>query len=124
MKIGITLISSFFCKTLGCFDNLLTTLIIFISMDYITGIMKAIINKKLSSEVGFKGIFKKVLIIFMVALATGLDTLLNNSGIRYIVIIFYIVNEAISIIENAVKLGIPVPNKIKETLINLKNNNH
>lgn len=124
MKIGMTLISSFICKTLGCFDNLLTTLIIFILMDYITGVMKAIINKKLSSEVGFKGIFKKVLIIFMVALATGLDTLLNNSGIRYIVIIFYIVNEAISIIENAVKLGIPVPNKIKETLINLKNNSH
>lgn len=120
IKIALSFIGSFFCKTLGCFDSLLTTLIIFITMDYITGVMKAITNRKLSSEIGFKGIFKKVLIIFMVAIATALDNLLNNSGIRYLVIIFYIVNEGISIIENASKLGLPIPDKVKDTLELLK----
>ena len=92
----LKVINTFICKTLGCFDNLLATLIIFIVIDYITGVMKSILNKKLSSEVGFKGIFKKI------------------------VIIFYIVNEGISIIENAHDIGIPIPNKIKEVLENLK----
>lgn len=116
----LKVINTFICKTLGCFDNLLATLIIFIVIDYITGVMKSILNKKLSSEVGFKGILKKIVIIFMVALSTNLDIILNNAKIRYIVIIFYIVNEGISIIENAHDIGIPIPNKIKEVLENLK----
>lgn len=116
----LTLTSSFICETLGCFDVLLKTLLIFVVMDYITGIMKAIVNKKLSSNVGFKGICKKILIIFMVAIGFSLDELLSTDTIRYIVITFYIINEGISIIENASYLGLPIPDKIKETLQNLK----
>lgn len=114
IKTGISLITSFIGKTLGSFDNLLIALIIFITIDYITGVIKAIINKQYSSEIGFKGISKKVLMIFMVALATQIDLLLDNSGIRYLVIIFYIVNEGMSIIENASLLGLPIPEKLKQ----------
>ena len=92
-------------------------------MDYLTGVMKAIVNKELSSEIGFKGIFKKVLIFFMVGIATQLDIILpTDIGIRYIVIIFYIINEGLSIIENASLLGLKIPQKIKDTLSILKNN--
>lgn len=114
IKTGISLITSFIGKTLGSFDNLLIALIIFITIDYITGVIKAIINKQYSSEIGFKGISKKVLMIFMVALATQIDLLLDNIGIRYLVIIFYIVNEGMSIIENASLLGLPIPEKLKQ----------
>ena len=114
IKTGISLITSFIDKTLGSFDNLLIALIIFITIDYITGVIKAIINKQYSSEIGFKGISKKVLMIFMVALATQIDLLLDNIGIRYLVIIFYIVNEGMSIIENASLLGLPIPEKLKQ----------
>lgn len=114
IKTGISLITSFIGKTLGSFDNLLIALIIFITIDYITGVIKAIINKQYSSEIGFKGISKKVLMIFMVAMATQIDLLLNNIGIRYLVIIFYIVNEGMSIIENASLLGLPIPKKLKQ----------
>ena len=114
IKTGISLITSFIGKNLGSFDNLLIALIIFITIDYITGVIKAIINKQYSSEIGFKGISKKVLMIFMVALATQIDLLLDNIGIRYLVIIFYIVNEGMSIIENASLLGLPIPEKLKQ----------
>lgn len=90
-------------------------------MDYLTGVLKAIVNKKLSSEINFRGISKKNLIIFMVAMATRLDTIFDNIGIRYIVITFYIVSEGISIIENAGLLGLPIPDKIKNVLESLQN---
>lgn len=121
LKIEVSLIGAFFSEMFGQFDALFTALLIFIIMDYLTGVMKAITLKKLSSNVGFKGIFKKILIIFMIAIARQLDLILNDAGIRYLVLIFYIVNEGISIIENASVLGLPIPAKIKDTLENLKN---
>ncbi len=116
LEIKIKVLENLNNALFGKMDILLKILIFFIVMDYCTGIMKAIINKKLSSEVGFKGIFKKIIILFMVGMATQLDTILNNVGIRYIVITFYLVNEGLSIIENASLIGLKVPNKIKDTL--------
>lgn len=92
----------------GC-DGLLFALIAFVAADYITGVMCAIIDKKLSSEVGFKGIFKKVLIFILVGVANILDVQVIGSGcvLRTAVIFFYISNEGVSLLENAGHLGLP-----------------
>ncbi len=105
----------------GEFDMLLITLTLFVVMDYLTGIMKAIISKNISSSVGFKGIFKKILIFFMVGVAVRIDMLLGIDELRYLVLVFYIINEGISIIENAGTIGLPIPDKIKSVLNELKN---
>lgn len=107
---------------LGRFDEMLITLLIFMICDYLTGVMKAIIKKKVSSEIGFKGIFKKVLILFLVGIAVRLDIILNlDDALRYLVIGFYIANEGISILENAGEMGLPFPKKLKEVLVQLNN---
>lgn len=101
----------------GC-DGLLYALIAFIVADYITGVMCAIVNKKLSSEVGFKGIFKKVLIFLLVGVANILDVQVIGTGcvLRSAVIFFYISNEGVSLLENAGHLGLPIPAKLKNVL--------
>ena len=98
----------------GC-DGLLYALIAFVVIDYITGFMCAVLDKRLSSEVGFKGIFKKVLIFALVGMGHILDTHIIGSGsvLRTAVIFFYISNEGVSLLENATYLGLPVPKKIK-----------
>lgn len=123
MILSLTIIGSFIGKLLGGYDTLLITLIIFVVMDYLTGVMKAIIEKKLSSSVGFKGIFKKILIFFLIGISVRIDLMLNDIGIRYIVIMFYLINEAISILENAGKMGLPLPPKLNEILESLKQKN-
>ena len=123
MILSLTIIGSFIGKLLGGYDMLLITLIIFVVMDYLTGVMKAIIEKKLSSSVGFKGIFKKILIFFLIVISVRIDLMLNDIGIRYIVIMFYLINEAISILENAGKMGLPLPPKLNEILESLKQKN-
>ena len=101
----------------GC-DGLMYALIAFVVVDYITGIMCAIVDKKLSSEVGFKGICKKVLIFLLVGMANVLDVNIIGSGsvLRTAAIFFYLSNEGVSLLENAAHLGLPVPNAIKEVL--------
>lgn len=101
----------------GC-DGLLYALIAFVAIDYITGVMCAVINHRLSSEVGFKGIFKKVLIFLLVGVANILDVQVIGTGcvLRTAVIFFYISNEGVSLLENAAYLGLPVPEKIKTVL--------
>lgn len=98
----------------GC-DGLLYALIAFVVIDYITGVMCAIVDKRLSSRVGFKGICKKVLIFALVGIGHILDTHIIGSGsvLRTAVIFFYISNEGVSLLENATYLGLPVPKKIK-----------
>ncbi|KAF5053427.1 Bacteriophage holin family protein [anaerobic digester metagenome] len=107
---------------LGGVDGFLYALITFVVIDYITGLMAAFIEKKLSSEVGFKGIFKKVLIFLLVAVANIIDQNLigNGSAIRTAVIFFYLSNEGISIIENSSRIGLPIPAKLKNVLVQLK----
>lgn len=104
------------CK--GIFLVLLTL----ICLDYFTGVISAVANKKLSSEIGAKGIVKKVFMLAIVAVGNLIDIYVigNGSIIRNIVIIFYISNECISIVENAGKLGVPVPKKLLDVLAQLK----
>ncbi|BDR76139.1 phage holin family protein [Clostridium tetani] len=99
--------------------------IAFVVIDYLTGIMASILEQKLSSEVGFRGIFKKILIFVLVGVANIIDSYLISSGnaIRTTVIFFYISNEGISILENATRIGLPVPDKLKNILEQLKEEN-
>jgi toxin secretion/phage lysis holin len=101
----------------GC-DGLLYALIAFVVIDYITGVMCAITDKTLSSEVGFKGICRKVLIFLLVGIANILDVQVIGTGsvLRTAVIFFYLSNEGISLLENAAYLGLPVPQKVKTVL--------
>ena len=101
----------------GC-DGLLYALVVFVVVDYITGVMCAINNKTLSSAVGFKGICRKVLIFLLVGIANVLDVQVIGTGsvLRTAVIFFYISNEGISLLENAGHLGLPIPEKIKVVL--------
>jgi toxin secretion/phage lysis holin len=101
----------------GC-DGLLYALIAFVVIDYITGVMCAITDKTLSSEVGFKGICRKVLIFLLVGIANILDVQVIGAGsvLRTAVIFFYLSNEGISLLENAAYLGLPVPQKVKTVL--------
>ena len=104
----------------GC-DGLLYALIAFVVADYITGVMCAIIDHKLSSEVGFKGIFRKVLIFMLVGAANILDVHVIGTGsvMRTAIIFFYISNEGVSLLENAGHLGLPIPEKLKAVLAQL-----
>ena len=101
----------------GC-DGLLYALLAFVVIDYITGVMCAIADRKLSSEVGFKGICRKVLIFLLVGIANVLDVNVIGTGsvLRTAVIFFYISNEGVSLLENAAHLGLPVPDKMKAVL--------
>lgn len=103
---------------LGGSDGLLYALIAFVVIDYITGVMCAISDKKLSSSVGFKGICRKVLIFTLVGGGHILDTRVIGAGsvLRTAVIFFYLSNEGISLLENAAHLGLPVPKKLKDVL--------
>ena len=103
---------------LGGADGFLYALIVFVAIDYITGVMCAIVDHKLSSEVGFKGICKKVLIFMMVGIGNIIDVqVLGQAGVlRTAVIFFYLSNEGVSMLENAGHLGLPIPAKLKEVL--------
>ena len=101
---------------MGCFMH-----VAFVVIDYITGIMAAILEKMLSSNIGFKGIFKKVLIFTFVGIGHIVDIyiLQNGSAVRTAVIFFYLSNEGLSIIENATKIGLPVPEKLRAVFVEL-----
>lgn len=108
---------------LGGWDGFLYALLAFVVIDYITGLMCAVLDKKLSSEVGFRGIFKKVLIFSLVAIGNIVDQSVIGDGsvIRTAVIFFYLSNEGVSILENAAHIGLPVPQKLKDILEQLHN---
>ena len=114
----LTTIGGFIGWFLGGLDGFLYTLIVFVVIDYITGVMIAIIKKELSSKIGATGIFKKVLIFVFVGMGAIVDTELIKNGdtIRTAVIFFYIANEGISIFENASIIGVPIPKRLKNVL--------
>jgi len=101
----------------GC-DGLLIALVVFAVVDYVTGVMCAIADKELSSQVGFKGICRKVLIFILVGIANILDVQVIGTGsvLRTAVIFFYLSNEGVSLLENAGHLGLPIPEKLKAVL--------
>lgn len=103
---------------LGGFDGLLYALLVFVILDYITGVMCAVADRKLSSQVGFKGICRKVLIFALVGIGHLLDTHVIGSGsiLRTAITFFYLSNEGLSLIENAAYLGLPIPAKLKTIL--------
>lgn len=107
---------------LGGYDGLLYSLIFMVVADYLTGVIKAIYNKKLSSEVGYKGILKKVCIFIMVAIGVLIDSIIPYEGepVRTAVIFFYISNEGISLIENLAEIGVPIPKKIVKVMEQLQ----
>lgn len=101
----------------GC-DGLLYALLAFVVVDYLTGVMCAIVDKNLSSSVGFKGICRKVLIFTLVGIANIIDVEVVGTGsvLRTAVIFFYLSNEGVSLLENAAHLGLPIPEKLKNIL--------
>ena len=109
-------------SVLGGFDGFLYALILFVVVDYITGVFVAIDKKTLSSATGFRGIAKKVIIFCLVAVANSIDLYVIGTGcvIRTAVIFFYLSNEGISILENTAALGLPVPKKLKKVLEQIK----
>lgn len=118
IQVLMTTMGGFVGWFFGGADGFLYALIIFVVVDYVTGIMVAVLEKKLSSEVGFRGIFKKVVIFCLVGVAHILDSqvIKTGSAIRTAVIFFYLSNEGISIIENSAKIGLPVPQKLTDIL--------
>lgn len=106
---------------LGGYDGLLYALVVFMVVDYITGVMCAVVGKRLSSAVGFKGICSKVLILMLVGIANLLDVQVIGTGavLRTAVIFFYLSNEGVSLLENAAHLGLPIPEKLKGILAQL-----
>lgn len=121
LQVAITAIGGWLGYFVGGLDGLLTALLILMVIDYITGIMCAIVDKKLSSAVGFKGICKKVLILMLVGVAHIVDMHVVGTGeaLRSAVICFYLSNEGVSVLENAAHLGLPVPEKLKVILAQL-----
>ena len=111
---------------IGGADGLIRALIIFAIVDYITGVAAAAIEHKLNSEIGFKGITKKLLLFCIVGVAHILDLYVIGSGAvcRSAVVLFYIANEGLSIIENSARCGLPIPEKLKIILEQLKENNN
>ena len=118
IQIIFTAVGGWLGYFLGGCDGLLIALVVFAVTDYITGVMCAIADKKLSSEIGFKGICRKVIIFMLVGIAHVLDVnvIATGSVLRTAVIFFYLSNEGVSLLENAAHLGLPVPEKLKDVL--------
>ena len=118
LQIAFTAIGGWLGYFLGGFDGMMIALIVFMTLDYLTGVMCAIVDKKLSSAVGFKGICKKVLILMLVGVANIVDVHVVGTGsaLRGAVVCFYLSNEGVSILENAGHIGLPIPEKLKVVL--------
>ena len=118
MQFIFTVLGGWIGYFLGGCDGLIIALICFVTVDYITGLMCAVSDKKLSSKAGFKGICRKVLIFTLVGVANIIDIQIIHTGsvLRAAVIFFYLSNEGVSLLENAAHLGLPIPKKLKEVL--------
>lgn len=123
IQTALVAVGAFMGWFLGGLDGLLYALIAFVVIDYVTGVLCAIVDKNLCSRIGAKGIFKKILIFSLVGLGHILDTYIlsfagNSDGsvLRTAVIFFYLSNEGISILENAAHIGLPIPEKLKDVL--------
>ena len=120
-SLAITAIGGWIGWFLGGIDGLMIALLVFMVLDYITGVLVAIADHKLSSAVGFKGLAKKMITIMLVGVANIVDTQVIGTGsaLRGAVICFYLSNEGLSLLENAAYLGLPIPEKLKEILAQL-----
>ena len=121
VQIAITALGGWLGYFLGGMDGLMIALIVMMTLDYISGVMCSIIDKKLSSAVGFKGICKKVFILMLVGVAHIIDLHVVGTGsaLRGAVICFYMSNEGLSLLENAAHIGLPIPDKLRDILTQL-----
>ncbi len=121
-KTVIAVIGTIFTWLFGAWDTPLGILILFMALDYATGVLRGYVNKELSSDVGLKGIARKVVILIVLIVAVALDRLLNmgNWLFRSLICYFYIANEGLSLLENCASLGVPIPQKILDALAQLK----
>ena len=121
VQIAITALGGWLGYFLGGMDGLMIALIVLMTLDYVSGVMCAIIDKKLSSAVGFKGICKKVFILMLVGVAHIIDLHVVGTGsaLRGAVICFYMSNESLSLLENAAHIGLPIPDKLRDILSQL-----
>ncbi len=121
IQIAITAIGGWLGYFLGGLDGLMIALIVLMTLDYVSGVMCAIIDRKLSSAVGFKGICKKVFILMLVGVAHIIDLHVVGTGsaLRGAVICFYMSNEGLSLLENAAHIGLPIPDKLRDILAQL-----
>ncbi|HFI0265385.1 TPA: holin family protein [Streptococcus suis] len=117
-KILFSMIGGLIGSLFGELDGILYALLVFIIIDYLTGIFAAVVEKQLSSSIGFRGIFKKIAILFLVSLGHLIDSAIIKQGgtIRTMVIFFYLSNEGLSILENTVRIGLPIPEKLQAIL--------
>jgi toxin secretion/phage lysis holin len=120
-KVAFATLGGFIGGLFGGLDGFLYALIVFVMADYLTGLMAAGIEKKISSEIGFKGIAKKVTIFVLVAIANMVDVYVVQTGniARTAVVFFFLSNEGISILENAAIIGLPVPKKLRQMLLQI-----
>ncbi|WP_291568521.1 phage holin family protein [Clostridium sp. UBA2485] len=125
IKTIVASIGTAFTWLFGTWDTAIGILILFMVLDYITGLLRGYINKELSSNIGLKGIARKAVIFVVLIVAVSLDRLINTETwvFRTLVCYFYIANEGISLLENCATLGLPIPEKIKEALLQLKEGN-
>lgn len=121
IKAGLATIGGIATYLWGPWDALCMTLVAFVAIDYVTGVTKAAILKKLDSSVGFHGLLKKLFIFALVALATMIDRIVPeaNGAVRSAVMLFYIANEGLSILENAGEMGLPLPDVLKNAILKL-----
>ena len=121
LQIAITAIGGWMGYFVGGMDGMLIALIVLMGLDYVSGVMCAIVDKRLSSAVGFKGVSKKAMILMLVGVANIVDLHVVGTGsaLRGAVICFYMSNEALSLFENATRIGLPVPDKLKDALAQL-----
>lgn len=112
-----------FTALFGIWDTALAVVVLFMTLDYITGFFYGVVSKTLSSEIGFKGLLKKFTILVVLIVAVSLDRLLNSGSwvFRILVCYFYIANEGISLLENSAKIGLPIPPRLVNILAQLKN---
>lgn len=124
LSIAVGIVGGFLSQFLGGWDFIVKALIALVVLDYATGVLKAIYKKTLSSAVGFKGLIRKIIIFIVVGVAVIIQGVLGDAiPLREIVIIFFICNEAISLLENASEF-VPIPEKLKEALIQLRDTNN
>ena len=116
------MVGGFLCQWLGGWDVIIKALVMLVVLDYVTGVLKAIYTKTLSSEVGFKGLIGKIVIFIVIATAVIIQMVVGNViPLREVTITFFLCNEGISLLENASEF-VPIPDKLKDTLIQLRDN--
>lgn len=125
LKTAVAVMGTCLTWLFGVWDTAIIVLIAFMVLDYATGLIKAYVNKTVSSDVGLRGIARKSLIFIVIIVAVMLDRLLNAGTwlFRTLICYFYIANEGISLLENCAQLGLPIPDKLREALVQLQSGN-